>query len=229
MPPMTVPWDEIDLVVFDVDGTLYDQRGLRRQMLVRLAGAALRPGGVKILRVLGFYRRHREVMGDQGVEDFEDRLVTATAAHSGASEAQVRAIVEEWIETRPLPLLKAHRYAGLPALFSGLRRNGKTIGILSDYPAHAKLRALELSADHVVSAGDRDVSILKPDPRGLNHLMARAGVRAERTVMIGDRVERDGEAARRAGVRAAIRSSVAIDGWQTFTSYEGEDFAAMTG
>lgn len=227
MQPMTVPWDEIDLVVFDVDGTLYDQRGLRRQMLVRLAGAAMRPGGLRILRVLGFYRRHRELLGDEGVEDFEDRLVAATAAHSRATEEQVRAIVEEWIERRPLPLLKAHRYAGLPSLFSGLKRNGKAIGILSDYPAHGKLRALELSADHVVSAGDRDVGILKPDPRGLVRLMARAGVPADRTVMIGDRVERDGEAARRAGVRAAIRSAVAIEGWQTFSSYEGEDFAAM--
>ena len=224
---MELPWDEIDLVVFDVDGTLYDQHRLRRQMLGRLALAALQPGGLTTLRILRFYRWYREVLAERGARDFESELVATTSKRIGVGDEQVRAVVAEWIEARPLPLLKAQRFAGLPALFSGLKRHGKIIGILSDYPATNKLQALELSADHIVSAVDSEVGVLKPDPRGLECLIEQAGVSASRTVMIGDRVERDGEAAQRAGTLAAIRSSASLPGWRTFRSYADDGFAAM--
>ncbi len=196
-------------------------------MLGRLVLAACRPDGLTALRIIRFYRRYREVLADKGVRDFEPELVAATAARIGVRNEQVRAVVAEWIETRPLPLLNKHRFAELPSLFSGLKHHGKIIGILSDYPAVDKLRALELSADHVVSAVDKDVGVLKPDSRGLECVIEQAGARADRTLMIGDRVDRDGEAARRAGALAAIRSSASIAGWQTFRTYADDGFAAM--
>jgi hypothetical protein len=67
------------------------------------------------------------------------------------------------------------RYPSLPEFFAGLRRKGKVIGILSDYPATAKLEGLGLAADHVVSAGDKGIGLLKPHPRGLEALIAAAG------------------------------------------------------
>ena len=74
----------------------------------------------------------------------------------GRSPEQVRAVVSRWIDRHPLPYLRACRYAGLGELFAGLRRHGKTIGVLSDYPATAKLAALELAADHIVTAHDAE-------------------------------------------------------------------------
>jgi HAD superfamily hydrolase (TIGR01549 family) len=219
-------WDEIRLVVFDVDGTLYDQRGLRLRMLREMLGAALRTRDIEFIRVLSAYRRIREELGDSMHEAFEQELTSRTAARVGCDEARVRSTAAEWLERRPLRHLVRHRYARLPELFRGLRRQGKKIGIFSDYPAREKLAALELDADLMVCATDTDISVLKPHPRGLQILMSRAGFNPAQTILIGDRPERDGLSARGADVRSLIRSSKPIDGWQTFARYDDPLFAA---
>ena len=220
-------WDGIRLVAFDVDGTLYRQRPLRLRMARDMLLHALSKRTFKTIAVLGAYRRIRERLGDEEVHDFEDVLVAETAAAAAISPDAVRAIVAEWIERGPLPYLAGCRYPQLPELFAGLRRNGKVIGILSDYPAAAKLAALGLSVDHIVSAGDEGIGLLKPHPRGLEALMAAAGASAQATLLIGDRADRDGLVARRAGARALIRSSKAIEGWQTFAGFDDALFVPV--
>jgi len=220
-------WDAIRLVAFDVDGTLYEQRRLRARIALDLARHALSRRKLDTVLVLRTYRRIREQMGEHEVMDFDNALIDATAAATGWPGSEVRALVREWIDERPLPYLAACRYPGLPELFSALRRRGKVIGVLSDYPVAAKLAALGLSADHAVYAGDRDVGVLKPHPRGLEVLMAAAGVEAHDTVLIGDRPSRDGLAARRAGAWPLIRSSSPMDGWPTFSRFDGEPFVPL--
>ncbi len=223
----TLNWGEIRLVAFDVDGTLYDQRGLRLRMLREMLLAAIGGRGVGFIRILSAYRRLREELGESGQEDFERELTARTAALVGCNEARVTSTAEEWLEQRPLRHLARYRYPGLPELFRGLREQGRKIGIFSDYPARQKLAALELEADFIVSATDADVRVLKPHSKGLHVLMSRAAVSPRETVLIGDRAERDGLAARGAQVRALIRSSKPIDGWQTFTRYDDPLFAAI--
>lgn len=220
-------WQGIRLVAFDVDGTLYRQRPLRLHMAADLLADALRERSLVTLRVLSRYRRIRERLGHAEVAGFEPTLLAETAAASKVPEGLVRSTVAEWIDRRPLAHLARCRYAGLVELFAALRRRGKSIGILSDYPARAKLQALGLAADHVVSAGDEGVGILKPHPRGLLALIERAGATPSTTVLIGDRTDRDGLAAERAGARALIRSTRPIDGWQTFASYEAAPFLPL--
>lgn len=222
---MAVNWDLIKLVVFDVDGTLYDQKPLRlkmaRDLLLDVAGSFSTRG----MRVLSFYRKLREELGELETPDFDRVLVARTAAHCGVAEADVAAIVVEWMERRPLQYLAAARFDGLPELFARLRAQGKRIGILSDYPAEAKLRVFGLEADIIVCAGDPAVGVLKPHPRGLQYVMELAGVTPEQTVMVGDRAERDGDAARRSGAHPLIKSNRPLDGWQTFGSYHDPVFA----
>jgi putative hydrolase of the HAD superfamily len=220
-------WEQFRLVVFDVDGTLYDQRGLRLRMLREMLGAALRDRSVEFIRILSAYRHIREELGDSRLEDFEATLNARTAAQVGCSEERVIATAGEWLERRPLRHLIRYRYAGLPQLFRNLRGQGKTIGVFSDYPAGAKLAALELNADHVVCATDHDVGVLKPHSKGLQVLMERASVLPAHTIMIGDRVERDGLAAQGVSVSALIRSSKELRGWQTFARYDDPLFASL--
>ena len=207
------------MVVFDVDGTLYNQRKLRLEMASMLVRHCILRGDISTPRVLGTYRRLRETLADNEVHDFETRLISDVAKRWRTTPARVREVVGEWIDSRPLPLLRACRFEGLGDLFDRLRDSGRTIGILSDYPARLKLEALELEADHVVAAGDPEVGIMKPDPRGLRRLLDLARVDAGSTIMIGDRAERDGEMARRAEVRCYLRSSKPIEGWTCFKSY----------
>lgn len=217
-------WDCIDLVVFDVDGTLYDQRALRIRMAWELCLHTLSTLDFTAPQILSTYRKLREKIGGEEIEDFETELIGKTAAATGKSTHKVRAVVEEWIELRPLSHLSAFRFAGLVELFGGLKRKGKSVGIFSDYPAVAKLAALGLAADFVVSAGDAGVNRLKPHPRGLEVLMKMARAAPANTILIGDRGDRDGLAARRAGAACLIRSSKPLNDWRTFARYDDAVF-----
>jgi putative hydrolase of the HAD superfamily len=139
----------------------------------------------------------------------------------------VRSTAGEWLERRPLRHLIRYRYPRLPELFQGLRKHGKRIGIFSDYPAREKLEALGLDADVVVCASDADVGVLKPHPKGLHVLMSRAAMSPAQTILIGDRPERDGEAAQAANVHSLILSRKSIGGWQTFARYDEPVFSAV--
>jgi len=220
-------WEDIRLVVFDVDGTLYDQRSLRVRMARDMVFGALARRSFRFISVVAAYRRIRERLGEQEAGDFERALIAETASAAGCSTERVRAIVAEWIEARPLPYLARCRYPGLPSLFAGLRRRGKIIGIFSDYPAEAKLAALGLAADLVVSAPDPGIGYLKPHPRGLESLIAAAGVTPAQTLLIGDRHDRDGLAARRAGAKIILRSAKPIEGWPTFRRYDDPVFSPV--
>lgn len=213
------------LVVFDVDGTLYRQKPLRWTMLRMLARDALASRSLRTLKVLSDYRRGREVLADDGIEDFDTKLVAGVAARTRVAPDVVERIVADWIETRPLPHLRRAMVAGAPALFEALRRSGRTIGVLSDYPAVAKIAALGLAADHIIAA--RDVGLMKPSPRGLLAVIAAAGASPTTTVLIGDRDERDGAAADAAGVRVLLRSSTPVAGRITFADFTDPVFAAV--
>lgn len=220
-------WDCIRLVVFDVDGTLYRQGRLRLRMARDLLLYTFSTCDLIVVTVLVAYRRIRERLANEQVLDFESVLIGETAIATSTAPDTVRAIVTEWVEQRPLRYLPGCIYPGLRRLFAGLRRKGKSIGILSDYPADAKLAALGLSADHIVTAGDEGVRLLKPHPRGLEFLVAAAGVHACETVVIGDRPDRDGVVARRVGARALIRSSRPLEEWQTFTRFDDALYACF--
>jgi len=220
-------WDRIQLVVFDVDGTLYRQSTLRWRMAREMLVHAARSRSFTHIKVLSAYRRLREQLGEAEADGFEPILVERTAAASGTTPTRVRALVAEWMEERPLAHVARGRYPGLVELFRGLREQGREVGILSDYPVDAKLRELGLFSDHVVWAGQPDVAILKPHPRGLQRLMAAAGAAPSATVLIGDRVSRDGLAARRAGAHALIRSDKPQPGWITFRRFDDPLFAPL--
>lgn len=220
-------WAAIQLVVFDVDGTLYSQRRLRLHMAPSLLRRAIAKRDPKFIAVLRTYRRVREQLADEEAPGFEAAAIAQTSALEGCPADTVRTIVAEWIGQKPLPYLPRCIYPGVTGLFAALRRNNKTVGILSDYPARAKLAALGLAADLVVSAGDEGIGFLKPHPCGLEFLLSAAGVEPSAAVLIGDRAERDGLAAARAGVRALIRSPVPLGGCQTFARFDAPLFAPL--
>lgn len=223
----SLDWKTIDLVVFDVDGTLYDQRRLRASMLRLLIADAWQARSLDTLRVLRTFRHVREALGDHPGGDFMREQYARTAKLHSRSEAEVRMLTSDWLEVRPLPLLAACRYPFVMELFEGLQAAGKKVAAFSDYPAAAKLDALGLRASHVVCATDPDIARLKPDPYGLLAILERTGVKAERALMIGDRVDRDAAAAHRAGVRALIRTEKLHTGIDTFRAYDDAIFQPL--
>lgn len=227
LPHGPVHWDTIRLVVFDLDGTLYDQQRLRLKVLVRLLVDAVSSLSIDTIRILIEFRRCREELGESLACDFATQQYQFVATRTGHSPEYVRSIVEEWIERRPLDVLHNCRYPGVEKVFAGLSAKGKTIAVLSDYPAREKLRALGLNADLVVYAGDPDVGFLKPHPAGLQNVLTKANVPAQAAIMIGDRVDRDWEVARRSGMRALIKSRRTLVDIDTFRNFDDEVFSAV--
>lgn len=215
--PPPLDWSGVDLVVFDLDGTLYDANRLRALMGAWLLADALRRGRLDRLRALAAFRRVREALGEasaRGPVAFDALQYRLAAQQVGCAPDAVRAWVEDWMERRPLRWLGACRRRGARELFAGLRRAGKQVAVWSDHPARAKLQALGLEADAVVWAGDAQVGRLKPDPRGLQVLLQRCGVSPGRALMVGDRADRDVAAAERAGVRALLLLRPGLRAWR---------------
>jgi phosphoglycolate phosphatase/putative hydrolase of the HAD superfamily len=177
--------------------------------------------------ILRTFRRVREALGEQAGADFMALQYAQTARRHGTTPGAVRALTDEWMEQRPLPLLAACRYAQVAELFAGLRAAGKRVAAFSDYPAMAKLAALGLAADPVVCATDAGIERLKPDPAGLLAILRRTGVAPGRALMIGDRFDRDAAAAERAGMRALIRSGRPHAQWATFQAYDDPVFRPL--
>lgn len=222
-------WDDIDLVVFDVDGTLYDQRRLRRHMLIELGKFSCQTFSLTTLRTLRDFRRCREMLsgGPDGGADYTRLQYELTARWRNITEAEVEAIARDWLEERPLRFLRNCRFDGVAELFDACVGAGKKIGVWSDFPATEKLGALELAAEFVVSSADEMVRRLKPDPSGLKHILANAGVPAQRAILIGDRAERDGVAAQRAGTAVLLRSDIRHPLFRTFKTYRDPVFQPL--
>ncbi|MFB3829649.1 MAG: HAD family hydrolase [Bryobacteraceae bacterium] len=193
-------------LVFDVDGTMYDQNRLRMMLAPQLAGYALR-------RPLAAWRAVRTLMAwRESLEELRwaRRPVSVPRAQmeaamraTGYAEAQVAAVVERWFEAAPLPLLRRCLRPGLTTLLDAAAAGGTPCAVFSDYDAGRKLEAMGIANRFaaVLCAADPQVQAYKPDPKGLRLLLERLGVRARDAAYLGDRPEIDGAAARAAGVR----------------------------
>lgn len=203
MPP-------IQAIVLDLDGTLYSRAHVRSRMLLELAREFVRHPGRQyhVGRFLYAYRKAQEELRRLESSDAGDQLSLA-CRRTGADPAWARAVVDEWMDQRPLRFLARAIRPDLSTFLAAARRRGIRLGLCSDYPADRKLHALGIrdAFDAVVSAHDPSVKRFKPDPAGLLTVMAALDARPNSVVYVGDRPDVDAEAARRAGVRAFILSS----------------------
>jgi HAD superfamily hydrolase (TIGR01549 family) len=201
----------IEAVVFDVDGTLYDQSRLRRAMLVRLIRAyALHPlRGRRVAGVIRAYRHAQEELRASTADAPARQQTVVAAGRTGVPTDEVERITTRWLQYEPLRVVARYRRTGLVETLEALRSDGVRLGIVSDYPAEDKLEALGIRQffDVVVSAQDPDVGAFKPDPRGLQVCLARLGVLAENALYVGDRPETDAVAARSSEMTCVIIGS----------------------
>lgn len=189
-----------DAWLVDLDGTLYQARLVQLCMLGELL-----LGGWSALGTLRRFRseherlrRLAEPLGDP----FRIQL-QHTALALGVAPEEVEDQVREWMIERPGRWLRRFRRAALLAELEQFRRFGGRLALVSDYPARRKLAALGCADlfDVVVANGeDGGPRWFKPDPDGFLKAAARLGIAPERCLVVGDRADADGEAARRAGM-----------------------------
>lgn len=187
------------LVIFDLDGTLYDKRHLSLRMVLHALCDVRKMQAERKTRasIKGVW------LGDE--QTFYRTFFQGLAKLIGASTEEA----QQWYEQRYMPLMvkMIGRYQPvgqwvLPYI-DQCREKGIKMVVLSDY-GHAadKLQALGLSPtlfDWVVSAPE--LGGLKPAAELLYRVAEKMGVAAEDCLVIGDREDTDGAMARAAGAQ----------------------------
>lgn len=116
---------------------------------------------------------------------------------------EMREVVDEWMFCRPGKWLRWFVRWPLVRELQARKSCGVQLAVVSDYPVCRKLGALGLpfEPDAVVASGESGGPMtLKPDPEGYLLAAERLGVPPPRCLVVGDREDADGEAARRAGM-----------------------------
>lgn len=189
-----------DAYLVDFDGTLYRSTPVKLGMLVELA-----LGGWFAARTLRTFRHAHETLRVEQAEGTTspfDLQIERTAEELRISPDRVRATVHDWMFARPRKWIRRALRQPLIDELREFRAGGGKLAVVSDYPASFKLGALEghLEFDAIVSNGEPGgPKLLKPNPEGYLLAAARLGVAPERCLVIGDRDDADGEAARRGG------------------------------
>jgi len=201
-----VNWKKIKGVIFDVDGTLYDQRKLRTMMLIELGAYILKnKNGIRDLRILHYFRKVREELAENEASNVCNQQFEKVAKKLSLHSEQIADAVERWIYKKPLKYMEISRFDMVDVFFDILRIHGLKIGIFSDYPIDEKLAALKLKADAKCYSLESGLDKLKPQTLGLETVIARLSLSKSECVFIGDRDSRDGLCARRLGVSFILR------------------------
>ena len=187
-------------VIFDLDGTLYYQKPFRIKMMCYLVCRALsHPSCIKDILIIKKYREVRENWALHETEceypsdmDLNNRQYLYVAKIKGTTPERVKKAVSFFMLEAPLKLLPQYRDEV----------------IYSDYPVEDKLKALGITADFCFTSADAGIGCMKPDPKGIRVILDTLGIGAGEAVMIGDRYEKDGLAAKANNMDYIIVSSL---------------------
>jgi putative hydrolase of the HAD superfamily len=201
----------IRAVLFDLDGTLYRQRLMRSFMALELVtlpfAAPLRAR--RRLRALTAFRKAQEHLraSDAGlIGSVSAAQLANAAAHAGLPVDEVERVVDEWMAERPLKYMRWCRAPGIVPLLDWLEQRGVSIGVLSDYPAESKVKALGLEGrfSPILCSTDPGIGALKPNPRGFLRACELWQLAPGEVLAVGDRVEVDAAGALAAGLPCVV-------------------------
>jgi len=196
---------EHDAWLVDLDGTLYTARWVKLAMAAELALF-----GWSALKTLRQFRHDHEALREEQsagralalthASPFAGQLAR-TADALGLPVAQVERVVQSWMFERPGKWIGRFPRRALLAELRAFKAKGGLAALVSDYPAERKIDALGVRSlfDVIVANGEaHGPRRLKPDPEGYLHAAELLKVDPARCLVIGDRDDADGEAARAA-------------------------------
>lgn len=196
---------EYDAWLVDLDGTLYKQRWVRLAM-----AAELLLFGWSALPTLRRFRHEQEAQRAELIAGDALALTHAspyaaqlarTAAALDKPVDQVERMVQDWMFVRPKKWIRRSLNKGLLRELHAFKAQGGRTALVSDYPARRKLEALGAPDlfDVVVASGEENgPRRLKPDPEGYLRAAALLNIEPTRCLVVGDRDDADGAAARSA-------------------------------
>ena len=194
--------DNYKLVIWDLDGTLYYQKEFRMKMtMVLMRKLLFTPRHWKDVLVILKYRSLRERWDAADTDAaLEKRQYIETGKCFRMTGEQVEAVIGYWMLKEPLCHLRAYRDDTAAWTIEKLQEKGIQTVVYSDYPTKDKLKALGIEVLDSYAATDQEIGCMKPNPKGLEYIINKYQIAKEDTIMIGDRMEKDGEVAKAVGI-----------------------------
>ena len=194
-----LPLEGIRAVIFDLDGTLYNKKGLPLRLII---------ADPLHMFMLGNERKARKELKGQWFgreQDYYNTLFSRVAELSHSTPEKAR----QWYERHYMPnmqrILRRH-YRVEPwveTMLAELRQKAIKTAVYSDYGClRERLEALGFDCVWVEAVADApNLGGLKPSQEAAMKLCAMLDVNPTETLMVGDRDDTDGETARRCGMR----------------------------
>lgn len=202
---MKKPLNTYKFLIFDVDGTIYFQQRMRFKMLLdMIAFFSTHPWCLYDLAILRKFRKMRSdprFLFQRHVSLYSEQF-EQVSLELGISRERVQFVVEHWLYKRPLEYVYEAADVKLVAFIKKLPIG--QYAFYSDYPAQDKLSRLGIKTEHIYDSTQPEINALKPNPDGLLYIMKTLKLKKAECLMIGDRDDRDGECARRAGIDYCI-------------------------
>jgi FMN phosphatase YigB (HAD superfamily) len=192
---------ELKAAIFDIDGTLYNQSRLRLLMMSLMLRSLLKGElTIRDINTIRAFRKTRERISESESGDIDNLQFELTSKKMGNDAGDLRKLIGKWIYETPLRYIPRYKFPHLNEFLTYLRKNKVRIGFFSDYPPEKKLEALGVAADAFACSTDKSIDRFKPHPRGLVVVSQRLNVDMAKCILIGDRDEKDGRCAQRAGI-----------------------------
>jgi HAD superfamily hydrolase (TIGR01549 family) len=186
-------------VAFDLDGTLYPNYGLN----VRLVPFILKEQ--RLLRAFGKARTILRKSGRGAGGNFYEEQAKIVGEILGESTEEVKEKVEKLIYRGWEDHFKKIRlFPHVTETLDALRKNGITLGLLSDFPPDTKLKNLGIFDCWDVIVSSEQVGSLKPDTASLLEIAKQMGAAPEQILYVGNSVSYDVVGAHKAGMKAAL-------------------------
>jgi FMN phosphatase YigB (HAD superfamily) len=189
--------DRIKTVVFDLDGTLYDKRGLAQRMIGKLWWC------LPLLAAERMARRNMHYLQFAS----EDEFYAAFFAIMARGHWWNAVIAVKWYKNIYMPVIERQIARHHPPrqtalqLIETCKKEGIKMAVFSDYSGVTeKLKALHVDPmqfDLLVDAPS--LGSLKPSEPATRRVLELLDAKPEETLFVGDREEKDGAAAKAVG------------------------------
>lgn len=211
---------DFNAVIFDLDGTLYCNKGLKKKLILR---------SIRNLHTTYLMNKTRkELMGVdfKSKEEFFNNFFKRIAG----TKAEKQKKIEKWYKTDFyhvfVKLLRTNFKSrnNLNKLLKKLKDNNVKLAVLSDY-GHVEERLDALKIDKTlfeIMASSEEYGVLKPCKRPLIDIADKLNVRTEKVLIVGDRDDTDGESARMAKMNYILIAQNGkshnknMSSWETF-------------
>jgi len=189
---------EIDGVIFDFDGTLYDKKN---QVLYFIM---YNLSNIKTIKEMNSVKKKLSGIDFGNAETFYKEMFTELGKRTKKTPKQVK----DWYFNKLFPnvfRMMKKKYKPRPLLSEvlyKLKSNNVKIALLSDYPyVKERLEVLNIDVNYFTHiASSEEYGMLKPSKRVLTEIAKILCSSEDRTLVVGDKDEADGESARMSGM-----------------------------